>query len=913
MNINKNVNKFCKLLFPIAVGTFIALTPLVAKAALIAAYNFDEGIGVTAGDASGVGNTGTITNATWTSGGRYGNALLFNGTSSLVTVNDTASLDLTTGMTLEAWVNPSVVSNAWRDVIYKGNDNYYLEATSRSSSRPAMGGTFSPSPLYGTTSLPVNTWTHLAATYDGATMRLYVNGVEVASRAQTGAIATSANPLQIGGDSLYGQYFQGIIDEVRVYNVALTAEQIQTDMNTQISAIPDTEAPTAPGGLTATAVSGSRINLSWTVATDNVWVTGYMVERCQGLGCATFTQIAEPTGTTYNDIDITPDTTYCYRMRATDAAGNLGPYSNVVQTSTGFISPQVAVLSYTRTQQFTSGSGSVIWSVDGVIGGSASSGTITDTGLYSPPNSVGTHTVTAITTDLLKSANAIVYVTNYPGTFTHHNDNFRTGQNLNETVLTTANVNSAEFGKLFSYTLDGYAYASPLYVADVNILGQGFHNVVFVATEHDTVYAFDADGLSSNPLWQVSFINPAAGVTTVPADDTGECCDIVPEIGVTGTPVIDPASGTLYVVAKTKEVIGGTTEYVQRLHALDISTGAEKFGGPVVIQASVPGNGVGSQNGQLPFYSLRQLQRPALLLLNGVVYIGFASHGDVQPYHGWILGYDAVTLQQVMAYNVTPNAEGGGIWQSGGGLAADAAGNIYFVSGDGTFDADIGGVDYGDSFVKIGPNGTVLDYFTPYDHATLDVGNRDLGAANPLLLPEQPGLHPNLLTSASKNGVMYLIDRDNMGHFNPVDNGQIVQSFSLPRSNFSTPVYFNGNVYYSPTSEAIMAFQLVNGLLSATPTSQSSATYPFPGGTLAISAAGNNDGILWTVQRNGTTASGVLRAYDANNLEVELYNSNQAELRDRLDFATKFSVPLVANGKVFVGSVSQLTVYGLLP
>src|SRR5581483_7570902 len=243
----------------------------------------------------------------------------------------------------------------------------------------------------------------------------------------------------------------------------------------------------------------------------------------------------------------------------------------------------------------------VTWSVDGVVGGSAASGTITSNGLYAPPGSIGTHTVTATTSDGSLSSSATVYVSAYPGTFTHHNDNARTGQNLGETVLTPANVTSATFGKLFSYPLDGVAHASPLYVADVAIPGSGFHNVVYVATEHDTVYAFDADGRRTTPLWQVSFIDPAAGVTTVPAGDTGECCDIIPEIGITGTPVIDPQGGTLYVVAKTKE----GTRYVQRLHALDLATGAEKLGGPVEIQASVPGSGAGAQGGRVSFDPLR--------------------------------------------------------------------------------------------------------------------------------------------------------------------------------------------------------------------------------------------------------------------------------------------------------------------
>jgi len=502
------------------------------------------------------------------------------------------------------------------------------------------------------------------------------------------------------------------------------------------------------------------------------------------------------------------------------------------------------------------------------------------------------------------------------GTFTYHNDNARTGQNLNETVLTWANVNQAQFGKKFSYPLDGIAYASPLYVANVPIPGQGGCNVVYVATEHDSVYAFDADGVNSNPLWKVTFINPAAGVTTVPAADTGECCDIALEIGITGTPVIDQGTGTLYVVAKTKE----GTNYVQRLHALDITTGAEKFGGPVVIQASIPGTGDGNDgNGNVPFNALRENQRPALLLNNGVVYIGFASHGDQTPYHGWVLGYEATTLQQVMAYNDTPNGGDGGIWHSGGGPAADAAGNIYFVTGNGTFDANIGGLDYGDSVEKISPSGSVLDYFTPHDQAALSAGDLDLGSGEALLLPDQGGLHPHLLVTAGKNGTIYLIDRDNMGHFNPNNDNQIVQSVvnifpnpggSTLGGNFSVPVYFNGFVYFAPVAGTLQAFQLNNGLLSTTPTSQSTASYAFPGGMFAISANGTTNGILWAVQRVDATTPGVLHAYKATDLGIELYNSNQAGSRDTMDIAAKFNIPLVANGKVYVASVRHLTVYG---
>jgi hypothetical protein len=382
--------------------------------------------------------------------------------------------------------------------------------------------------------------------------------------------------------------------------------------------------------------------------------------------------------------------------------------------------------------------------------------------------------------------------------------------------------------------------------------------------------------------------------------------------------VIDPASGRLYVVAKTKEISGNTTRYVQRLHALDLASGAEKFGGPVQIQASVPGTGVGSQGGRVTFEPLRQNQRPALLLSNGVVYLAFGSHGDNQPYHGWLLGYHATTLQQVVALCTSPNGEGAGIWMSNGGPATDAAGNIYFSTGDGTFDPSTGA--YGDSLVKTNPVGSVLDYFTPFDQAALDADDTDFGAGGVLLLPDQPGAHPHLVITAGKNGTIHLLDRDSLGRYTSNDS-QAVQvlrdifPFAAPPwpGNYSSPVYFNGTVYYSPVADALKAFPLSNGVLATAPTSESAALFAYRGGSLAISANGAADAILWAVEKKDTDAPGVLHAYDPANLAIELYNSSQAGGRDTLDVAGAFSVPLVANGKVFVGAASQLVVYGLLP
>src|SRR5205809_311342 len=333
----------------------VGISPANAQPGLVAAYSFNEGSGTTVADVSGNNNTGTLSGATWTTAGRYGNALVFNGTNASVTVPNAASLGLAPGMTLEAWVYATAVPTGWRAVIDKNVDQYYLMASSDQGNRPAVGGTWTAGNqnTFGASGLPANAWTHLAATFDGATVRLYMNGVQVASRAQATPLTTSTGTLQIGANGYAGENFAGRIDEVRIYNRALTTAEIQTDMNTAVASAPsDTQAPTAPSNLTATAVSGSQINLSWTASTDNVGVTGYPVERCQGVGCTSFAPIVTAAGTTYNDVGLAANTSYSYRVRATDAAGNPSAYSNVAQTSTGLtISPRAAALTFTRTQQ----------------------------------------------------------------------------------------------------------------------------------------------------------------------------------------------------------------------------------------------------------------------------------------------------------------------------------------------------------------------------------------------------------------------------------------------------------------------------------------------------------------------------------------------------------------------------------
>jgi uncharacterized protein (TIGR03437 family) len=495
---------------------------------------------------------------------------------------------------------------------------------------------------------------------------------------------------------------------------------------------------------------------------------------------------------------------------------------------------------------------------------------------------------------------------------TYQYDNSRAGANLNETVLTPANVNQSQFGKLFSFSVDGYVYGQPLYVGNVNIPGKGTHNVVLVATEHDSVYTFDADagaGTNAAPLWHVSFINPVAGVTTVPASDTG-CGQIAPEIGVTSTPAIDPLSGTVYVVAMTKETAGGSASYVHRLHALDISSGAERPSSPVAIHATYPGTGEGGNT--LVFAPRNYKQRPGLLLLNGVVYTAFSSHCDIGIYHGWLMGYDAKTLAQVSVYNNTPNGNQGSFWTGGAAPAADANGNIYLVAGNGTFDFTGGGGDLGESYIKLSSAGALaaVDYFAPFNFSQLDDADLDVGSAGVALMADEAGSasHPHLMVGAGKEGRIYLLDRDNLGKWQAGSDGQIVAS--LPGAIgglFGNPAYFNKAVYFGGSGDNFKAFPVTNATLGTSPSSESSASFGFPGGVPSISANGASNGIAWLLESSAT-----LHAYDASNLGHELYNSNQNSSRDALVSYVKYSVPAIANGKVYVGTQESLAVFGLL-
>lgn len=570
----------------------------------------------------------------------------------------------------------------------------------------------------------------------------------------------------------------------------------------------------------------------------------------------------------------------------------------------------------TQTQQFTATVGNtsntaVTWAVNGVAGGNTIAGTISATGLYTAPAKLPSPaqvTVSAASAaDTTKTASGTITVIPYDGVFTYHNDNSRTGQNLNETSLTLANVNQTKFGKIFSAAIDGQTYAQPLYLSHASI-GGNFHNVVYVATEHDTVYAFDADGLSPEPLWQKSLI--PAGATTIPSADLST--PITTEIGITSTPVINGATGTMYVVAATKE--SGT--YVARLHALDVLTGAEKFGGPVIIQATSPGTGNGSVGGQIAFQTLLQLQRTAILFLNDTVYLAWGSQNDLGPYHGWVLAYDAETLNQLGVWNDTPNGSEGGIWLSGSGLSADEDGNIYVVTGNGTFDADTGGSDYGDSVVKVKfANGTFAanDFFTPFDQMAMAAGDIDLGASGLVLFNDTAGPVPDVGVIAGKNGKIYVLNLNNLGQFHAGSDIQIPQSIAgalgttPDDQNYTTAVTWQDNFYFAGNSDVMKQYKLINGQLSFF--AQTPHVFGYTTAS-SVSSDGANDGIVWTMESGGD----MLHAFDASNIANELYNTKQAAGgRDGFGRVVRWTPPTVVNGKVYVAGATQFAIFGLLP
>lgn len=499
---------------------------------------------------------------------------------------------------------------------------------------------------------------------------------------------------------------------------------------------------------------------------------------------------------------------------------------------------------------------------------------------------------------------------------TWHNNNARTGEDLHETILKPANVKPATFGKLFVIHVDGKVDAQPLYLAHVTIPGKGRHNVLYVATEHDSVYAFDAD--NGKQLWHVSMLKP--GETP---SGPRHCGQVTPEIGVTATPVIDPSigpHGTIYVVAMSKNSDG---QYFQRLHALDLTTGKEEFGGPVDIHAKYPGTGDNSKNGMVIFDPKQYKERPGLLLVGHTVVTSWSSHCDIRPYTGWVMDYNALTLKQTSVLDLAPNGSEAAVWMSGAGPAADAAGNLYLLAGNGTFDTKLNSKgfpdkgDYGNAFLKIAIRHgklKVADYFDMDNTVAESARDEDLGSGGAMLLPPMKtakGKIVHLAVGAGKDQNIYLVNCNHMGKFNPHRN-DIYQELvkALHGREFSAPAYFDGKLYYGAINDSIRAFQFSHARLLPKPVSITSNQFVYPGTTPSISADGTKNAILWATE-NGTPA--VLYAYDANNLGHMLYNSNMAPNgRDHFGTGNKFIAPTIANGKVYIGTTDGVGVFGLL-
>ena len=707
-------------------------------------------------------------------------------------------------------------------------------------------------------------------------------------------------------------------------------------------------APTIPTGLATLSDAYNSVALSWNASTNasQSGVGGYYIYRNGN----TTTPIATVTnGSTYTDGTVATSTSYSYQVAAFDTSTPTplvsAPTAAISVTTpplpTVTISPRQASLTYSQTQQFTAtaqSGNSVLWTVDGVPSGNSTVGTISTTGLYTPPATPGTHTVVA-TDSLLpaNSGNVTVAVTDITGVFTYHDDVARTGQNLHEYLLTPAKVAAGTFGKRWSCTVDGGVYAQPLYVANLRI-GGGVHNVLIVATMHDTVYAFDADSAACVVYWQTAYINNATNVSSTSA---AGCSDVLTEYGITGTPVIDPVAQTLYLVTNTTE--SGVVTF--RLRAVNLLTGTERTAS-TVIAATVPGTGDGGST--VTFNPAMQHQRLALTLTAGGVFVGFGSHCDIAPWHGWLMRFDATTLAQTAVFNSTPNGTAGGIWSSGGGPAVDSSGSLYLTTGNGTFD-DVNSIvppaapgnDFGESYVSLNPATlAVRDFYTPSQTQLWSNADEDLASSGVTVLPDGagPAAHPNVLVGSDKLGHLWMIDRSNMSHFSSsADN--TVQFLTLPNTTtcgggsagtgecvFSTQGYWNGNIYVATKSGPLMQLPLSGGLLPgnaqqiAVPASQSIEFYGYPTPTPMISASPTGNGVVWVLDNNangttnGSVAQGaaVLRAYNATSLGSTLYTSS-ASGADVGPPAVKFTVPVIANGRVYVAGGQQVTAYGLAP
>lgn len=611
-------------------------------------------------------------------------------------------------------------------------------------------------------------------------------------------------------------------------------------------------------------------------------------------------------------------TTTSFKLTCAGPGGTSTVASVSVASGPVSMSPAVAALTAAQTQQFiaTVPGGILTWSVDGIAGGSAMNGTISVSGLYTPGTAAGRHIIMAANgVNPALAATGVAAVTGLGGVYTYHNDLARDGLNAEEYALTTANVKAGSFGKLFSCAVDGAIYAQPLWIANLPISGSR-HNVVLIATEHDGLFAFDADANPCVMLWSVSLLDAlhggGVGETPVPAGLTGYLVgqgggDLMPEVGVTGTPVIDPGTNTLYVVSKS--VSAGQATFFQRLHAIDATTGSERPGSPVTITGSFAGSGDGGST--VSFNSQTENQRAGLALVNGVVYIAWAAHEDTPPWYGWVLGYsyNGAALVPTAVFNVAPNSQQGGIWMSGGAPAADNIGNLYVVTGNGNFNANSSAPpndEYGDSLLQLTPALGVSQYFTPSDQAADIAADADFGAGGAAVLADLPAGSPvpHLLLCGGKDDTLYLVNRDTLGGFG--DAGA-VQKISFGHPIFATGAYWNSYYYLGGHNGPLVSYLLDAAIPQMNLASSSSHVYRM-GPTPTLSAAATQNGILWSLDnsqycthQSPGCGPAVLYAHDATNVATELWNSGMLTA-DAAGFAVKFTVPTVANGKVYVGT-----------
>jgi hypothetical protein len=635
----------------------------------------------------------------------------------------------------------------------------------------------------------------------------------------------------------------------------------------------------------------------------------------------------------------------------------------VQQAVTVTVSPKrAAVTTTTQTQQFKATPTTVTWSVDGITGGNQTVGTISTSGLYTPPATAGTHTIKA--TSGTASASSTIAVSDLAAVLTYHNDPSRDGANVKEYALTPATVTTATFGRLFGCGVDGALYGQPLWIKGLSI-GGGVHNVIFAATQNDTVYAFDADASPCVTYWRVNLLDTlhggTAGEKPIAWNDVGGCGgNIYPQVGVTSTPVIATSTNTIYLVSASEKnvtnpgnCVSSSGTFLHKLHALDLITGSEKFNAPVTITAAVPGTGDASVSGMVSFDSQFENQRAGLASDGGKIFVAFASHEDTKPFHGWLFGYSAANVQhQVAVFNTTPNGIGGadgGIWAGGAAPAVDASGDVYVAVANGVFDESPtpSENDYGDSVLRLhsitgttanGKNLSVAGYFTPFNQSNLAEEDADLGSSGPVLLPTQTtkGLPANLLVQIGKQALVYLMNRDSMGGYNASSN-RVVQSFTTPSGVFGSPAFWHNNLYIGGPRDGLRqyVFDPAKGQFNTPAASVSSQVFSWPGTTPSISSNGATNGIVWTLDESlfgysthnapgidcsvvpvpaGCAGPAILHAYDATNLTIEYWNSTMAaNNRDQAANAVKFVPPTIANGKVYVATRAGIIVYGLLP